>query len=124
MTEATVDHLTVPSEDTGLTWNRATFDGLRAVLGDEKAEGILSRFWLDLCRRFEDIDDGELLRKDAHVVKSTAGLLGFESLEEAAQSLEAACLRRQPFKDLAKALDVRRRQVGEALLLRSHISGI
>ena len=118
MTDSSVDHLTMPPRDAGLTWNRSTFDGLRAVLGDEKAGSILSSFWLDLCQRFADGDDGELLRRDAHVVKSTAGLLGFESLGEAAQSLEAACLESRPFGPLADALDARRREVGAVLSLR------
>lgn len=118
MTDCIVDHLRASARDAGLTWNRATFDGLRDVLGDEKADSILSSFWLDLCRRFGENDDGELLRQDAHVVKSSAGLLGFESLGEAARSLEAACIESRPFRALAEALDARRQEVGESLLLR------
>ena len=101
-----------------MIWNRAIFDDLRTILGEAKTDTILSNFWLDLCRRFESHDDGELLRRDAHVVKSTAGLLGFESLGEAARSLEAACLDSRPFKPFAETLDVRRREVGEALSSR------
>lgn len=115
MTKTTADS---PTRGAGLTWNQATFDDLRTILGDEKADGILSRFWLDLCRRFVSHDDGELLRRDAHIVKSTAGLLGFEDLEGAARSLEAACFENRPFKVLAEALDARRQEVGEVLLLR------
>ncbi len=101
-----------------LTWNRKIFGELQSVLGDDRADSILSKFWLDLCRRFENTDDGESLRRDAHVVKSTAGLLGFESLEVAARTLETACIENRPLAALTEALAGRRQEVGEALLSR------
>ncbi len=100
-------------------WERSTFENLQTLLGGDKLDAIVVRFWADLCRRFEDLNDGELLRKDAHAVKSTAGMLGFVELSATAQALENAVSGGEPYGLLVAPLLAARQDLGNFLSSRS-----
>jgi HPt (histidine-containing phosphotransfer) domain-containing protein len=72
-------------------WNRTTFDELVCLIGAGRANELAARFRSDLRGRFADLMDRESVRRDAHAVTSTAQVLGFARLSQAARSLEKAC---------------------------------
>ena len=67
-------------------WNHAKFAELVELICSDKAAGIVGRFQADLGQRF--LGSRDQARRDAHIVKSTAGMLGFEGLTEAAVAVE------------------------------------
>lgn len=85
-------------------WNTTVFTTLGELLGQAKIEGIASRFQADLQARFSDRNSREILRRDAHTITSTAGLLGFASLSAAAKTLELNCIRGDDFTPSLSAL--------------------
>ena len=91
MTNATGHPLLDTSAIDNDAWNRKTFEVLMALIGARKANEIAARFRSDLGDRFADVMNREAVRRDAHAVTSTAGMLGFAQLSQAARSLEAAC---------------------------------
>jgi hypothetical protein len=75
----------------GDAWNRGTFGDLIDLIGARVANNLAMRFRSDLCNRFADVTNRELVRRDAHAVTSTSEVLGFTRLSQAARLLEAAC---------------------------------
>jgi hypothetical protein len=91
MTSAPGHHLQRFSALNAEAWNRKTFDELVRLIGALRANELAARFRSDLCDRFLDVMDREWVRRDAHAVASTAEMLGFARLSQAARSLEKAC---------------------------------
>lgn len=100
-------------------WNTTVFSTLGELLGQAKIDGIASRFQSDLQARFSDRNSREILRRDAHTITSTAGLLGFASLSAAAKTLELNCVRGDDFTRSLSALLRCRETVGD--LLAQHL---
>ncbi len=78
------------AQDAMAEWDEPTYTRLSDLIGHAKADAILARFATDLAARFA-ITEREALRRDAHAVISTAGMLGFLRLSALARDLEAAC---------------------------------
>ena len=72
-------------------WDQAVFARLSGLIGQEKVQGIASRFSDDLLQRFSDPTDRKRLEKEAHITHSSAGMLGFTELSALARDLETAC---------------------------------
>ena len=75
-------------------FSRATFDALRTMVGP-KADDWLAKFSQQLSSDFAagpDPEERGHVARAAHVVVSTAGVLGFADLSAAARDLEQACL--------------------------------
>jgi HPt (histidine-containing phosphotransfer) domain-containing protein len=85
-------------------WNQTTFDDLGRLVGAFKANELAVRFCADLRNRFADAVNRELMRRDAHAVTSTAEVLGFTQLSQAARSLEDACEAREAIDAKLQAL--------------------
>ena len=79
------------SSSDDLTWKWRTFCDLSAVIGSAKAQAIVERFAADVAKRFAEPCDRDITRRDAHVIASSAGLLGFTGLSTRAAALESAC---------------------------------
>jgi CheY-like chemotaxis protein/HPt (histidine-containing phosphotransfer) domain-containing protein len=71
-------------------------DDLREMMGPARLAIMLRQFVADLDSRLRqapaDAAGWQGIRSDAHALISTAGMLGFNALSEAARSLEQACL--------------------------------
>ena len=76
--------------DTSLVWNQAIFGNLCSLLGKPAVNAIVLRFQADLAARLTDAGITEATRKDAHIITSQAGMLGFTALSQAAKAFEAA----------------------------------
>lgn len=72
-------------------FDRSVYDGLAALLGAGPVGGMARRFGVDLQSRFAGASP-DALRRDAHAVTSSAGMLGFVELSLAARTLERACV--------------------------------
>lgn len=88
--------------------NHAAFNEVRALIGTERALGLLSDFARDLGQRFgsEAMDD---LAFDAHAVISPAGTFGFSELARVCREVEEACRVDREITTLRTHLDEVRR---------------
>lgn len=73
-----------------LVWNQAIFGNLCILLGKPAVNAIVLRFKAELASRLTDAGVTEATRKDAHIITSQAGMLGFTTLSQAAKAFEAA----------------------------------
>jgi HPt (histidine-containing phosphotransfer) domain-containing protein len=115
MTNA-VGHLSLDTSTIdGEPWNRSVFGELMDILGARRANDLAARFRLDLNKRFADVMSRELLRRDAHAIRSTSEVLGFARLSQAARALEAACETGGAFDSSLQALLIARAEATHAL---------
>ena len=96
-------------------WDREVFDRLAVLVGADRAMQIAQKFWLDLCNRFGAVKSHELMRRDAHAVTSTSGMLGFTTLSKAARDLEKACETGDGVEHCLQIFAAAKLEVGEAL---------
>jgi HPt (histidine-containing phosphotransfer) domain-containing protein len=115
MTSALGDPLHQFSALNAEAWNRNTFDELARLIGARRANELAARFRSDLCDRFADVMDREWVRRDAHAVTSTAQVLGFARLSQAARSLEKACEADEAIDAKLKALMIAKFNATDAL---------
>jgi HPt (histidine-containing phosphotransfer) domain-containing protein len=115
MTNAVGDLSLGASTINGEPWNRRTFGELMDLIGARKANDLAALFRSDLHNRFADAMNRELLRRDAHAVTSTSGVLGFTQLSQAARGLEAACETGEAFDSKLQALLIAKAEATNAL---------
>jgi HPt (histidine-containing phosphotransfer) domain-containing protein len=115
MTSALGDPLHQFSALNAEAWNGKTFDELARLIGARRANELVARFRSDLCDRFADVMDRERVRRDAHAVTSTAQVLGFARLSQAARSLEKACEADEAIDAQLKALMIAKFNATDAL---------
>ncbi len=96
-------------------WDRVVFRNLSSLIGEIRAKEIAGRFRSDLGRRFLDVEDREILRRDAHAVTSSAGMLGFANLCNAARQLEATCEGGAPIPDCIAKVERAKEEAVQAI---------
>jgi PAS domain S-box-containing protein len=109
------------SDPAGRAFKRDIFDDVLETLGSEKTE-LYIKTLRDLVEsveinRMEPDEHKDDVRRSAHKIVSTAGMLGFLQLSDAAIALESACDREQditaPLRHMLKAGAVAKRQMDE-----------
>lgn len=79
-----------PAADGSAVWNQAILGNLCTMLGRPAVMAIVQRFRAELASRLNEAGVTEATRKDAHIITSQAGMLGFTGLSQAAKGFEAA----------------------------------
>jgi PAS domain S-box-containing protein len=103
------------------TFKRAIFEDVRETLGNEKTQlyikGLRDLVESIEINRMEPGEHKEDVRRNAHQIVSTAGMLGFLQLSDAAIALETACDRdgdiTAPLRQVLKAGAIAKRQMDE-----------
>jgi CheY-like chemotaxis protein len=112
------------SDAAGRTFKRDVFEDVLETLGSEKTE-LYIKVLRDLVEsieinRMEPDEHKDDVRRNAHKIVSTAGMLGFLQLSDAAIALETACDRETditaPLRQVLKAGAAAKRQMDELRL--------
>jgi PAS domain S-box-containing protein len=86
-----------PTEDAPPVVDTETFEATLAVLGNDKMNDLLGKFGAELENRLsgdaESADERARLKRGAHMLVSSAGMLGFLTLSHVCARLEAALAR-------------------------------
>ena len=105
------------------TFDQPTFDAIAELLGAEKTNETLAKFLREIAGRLDgdDLAEGrrETFQRDAHVVTSIAGMLGFVDLAQTCAAIVMSPLGAEDFE--AKGADVVRAKA--AAMLRAAALG-
>lgn len=101
-----------PSPEPIPVYDATVLSELGEVFGRERLRHLLVLLRAEIAGRLRDEDDRPALMRDAHVLLSSSGSLGFLALSRSCTALERACM---DGIDVAPTLDAARRQASLAL---------